>query len=1667
MKDKYIKVFTVKMFFIISVSLFLSCQIGLGDAIDLAAPEINVTTPASNSSTGTTVLIKGTVSDNECLSYFTISVSKQNVENKNYKYEFSTGSWFELNENGSWKTGTELNPINALYSGNTKNGNWEISVPLTGNTGDKYTIKSRVYDNYKNDGSKSSDMRVITLDTVEPTVSIISPAIFTSYSEITEKNFVLRNNDTIRYLNNNDIELEGIQVEDTILGDMYIYIDNKTDLSLDKDNIINDCIVYKKIKGERSWSTLINSSDFKKDLGNDRNYLRLVTQSFDIAGNEKWTVHGWFVYWNDADIPWVTADFGDNESKVEGASVVYPECAMQGQAFDDDGIKKIIIDLLKKNSSGQFIKDIDLSEEIDLTENSYPTYYSWSVKAPGESCEFKVEVKCIDKFNKESETAVRYLHVKDVTPPTLAYNLDTGKTLVELCDASGNFSFSGKVKDDGNIKDDGLRIVRINNENDLVSYFNSSYDGWKAPSINPSASKWEDSNGNKVWVVPLSGSGKEREFTQTFNIFNDFGVDLQNKKYLSTQNFVIMATDATGVSTLESFALQGDNKLPEFNISKVQIFDSTGKSKSGYTITDFTSTQTLGVLNEGDKIQFSGSWSDDSSKFTSKKTGEINLIWNEVSDDSKKIITKNSDGTWNSSIITIPSGTSSLSTLFTYTDLGGKSVSENFAVYFKSSKPEFLQYGSNNSDKSYKAGDVIEITMEFNKKVKFEGSAKNPKLKLNVKNESNTQRYAEYESGNNTAKHIYKYTVMEGDNVSDLNVTGIDADTNVWSEVISNDGSSAEVIAGITNMHINDSSSLASGRDIVIDTVSPIIVKESVISSQGSYNSGKNIYFELEFSEAVEISNVNAIKLKLNITNKSNPVYALGATKTGDKTYRFKYQIKNDDMCASKVVAEELLLGTASIVDNAGNNLSKNGLSSYLITNHGSTIITVDTEDPSEPVININGSNTGFVKTYYEAPVISIPVFESGNPSYEETSIKKISKDNGRTYEDYTGPITLSKNGMYEITAYHEDEAGNRVVCSKPVTINVDAGKVLDSISANVPDGTYTTGRKLSIKLYFRKAAYINAVTPPSIMVNVKRGDDEFINIPYKSGNGSKILYFEYEVLEGDSCVSGLDVISIAGKLYDEAVNGTEINDYADVTSLSIGNKLIGSRTIKISTNTPEIQSTYFNDEGTKLIIKFNKEIKKNVGDIIITQTNDSFRAPSVVSKETYDLFPDVIKNYYVSGTNGASYNLTTQKYVSDVVEKYILSEDSTTNTLYLNNNETLCNLFKNNYSSYMTVTVPVTSGSVSVSGNELIIDITGTYKVPVKGANYNISIPVDIVKDSLGLKNVSSKIENNLFHPGCENPTIRIQKKKETVMENTNPVQPFEVPVVIDCRTPDASISYQKIQKSNSSIGTISLSSNNANQVNPISTTDIKKTDESNITTYPFEEYESSFNIGLADSSDNNKKGCKILISAKAKKSYDLNDYDCDSTVLEMAYRTVLYYYDQYNNKSGDTDYNDYLLKTDTDSNTDDFGWRWIRGGDNTAGGVSTPGFPLSWNTGHYKKIRAMTCVMNNNKRSEYWYWITWDLNVPAYFHILTGNMPNDCENGPSIWCWSANGLVAQKSKYPLYPGDSLQYNQSASGNSGTLTFFKKHREQRTTPQGITDASFGDIPYIAEVSGD
>ena len=112
------------------------------------------------------------------------------------------------------------------------------------------------------------------------------------------------------------------------------------------------------------------------------------------------------------------------------------------------------------------------------------------------------------------------------------------------------------------------------------------------------------------------------------------------------------------------------------------------------------------------------------------------------------------------------------------------------------------------------------------------------------------------------------------------------------------------------------------------------------------------------------------------------------------------------------------------------------------------------------------------------------------------------------------------------------------------------------------------------------------------------------------------------------------------------------------------------------------------------------------------------------------------------------------------------------------------------------TVTIPIDSTAITIGGEydkTLIVDVSDAYKIPIKGAEYDISIPTSLVINELNTPNNEDNTQS-VKAPGVEKPVIRINKSRETITGSGTTAtitQPTTASVKIDCQTPNAKIYY------------------------------------------------------------------------------------------------------------------------------------------------------------------------------------------------------------------------------------------------------------------------------------
>lgn len=1533
-----------------------SCEIGLGAGVDLIAPEITITTPERSSYITQTVTVVGVATDN--LELTKISVK---VEETNQAFEYEDSVWYSVSE------GERTEYANAGATGDETSLNWYVTIPIVGAvSGNEYTIIAQAFDYYGNEGKTSIDERNVTIDTTDPVVSLIEPVVHSKFEEAKELNeqYELKNNSILLSLYNETITISGSQKEDAKLDRLNVYIDAQETVSIGSE--VTDYFVKKEVTGAniRNWSTAVEKSELPEEYQTGKHLLRVITESYDVAGNVERKVQGWFTYWNEADIPWITADFGGDS--LSERKDVYPGSTLQGQAYDDDGIKTISINYYQANGT----KVDSKCQTINLENDGCPTYYAWSVDSSGATGVFYLIISCIDKNGVSSGDYTKYIQISDVNPPSITITSPVNNSKLPV---SGNLdlNFTGTVSDDDSIA--SLKMVRLaeGNEGTAINYFSSSYDDWNKASESGYKVPSGETAGNTVYKFALTEAGYDHakhnySFNKTLNLVDAFGIDGSTQK-LKTQSFIFMATDGSGSNTIEMISCTGDTQNPTVKITHISI-DNGVNWKPIEEITGAFSG-----LTTNSPIKFKGTWSDNSSKvnglvinWPGAKLNGSESITVQLTPPTTPDANGNYGGEWITGTITPPNSLSTVSVSAELKDWGGNSGKASIGFTVDNSDPMLVRITSETPDGSYTVGQEIVITMEFNKNIILTGT---PKLKLNLSGD----KYAVYDSGSGSTVLKFKYTVVAGDNISKLHVTSLDKDGCTFKD--SSSDKKPELSSISKQLDENEATSLAGSRTICIDTTAPTLDTTTpfeVITPNGSYKAGKEIFIKANFSEDVDFSNASLLELSLNAKTS---LTTTSCTKSGSRSVTFKYTVAEGEN-ASPLKITGFSLNGCTITDAAGNTMVAPSATH-------TTAITIDTTKPDTPSISGITNNS----MIYSNDGVSFTV------SYaEDGGTKEYSIDGGNSWTTYptTGGVSLTNNGTYNVTARQTDATGNVSLSPTAIKITVDKGQILTSLKAAVADGTYTTGNKIKIILRFRNTVKISG--NERLVLNSSTTNYAILS----SAARGKELQFEYTVREGDSC-STLVVNSIDATIEDDY--GNIISDYVKLGGVTTGNRFQDNSSIEIVTDAPEVDSVKLNDAGNKLTISFNSVISKYSGIITIEQAAD-YIAPAVLDVTTFNNLKAKnktsggknITDYYTSGTNGSDADGN-----SDLTEKYILDFNTATN------NSTLLEILK--ASDADKVIVPINSSYVTTSGTDVIISLTDSYKLPVKGATYKVTFDSDLVKN---LKGTSCTAYNNeegsVTCSGVEAPVIRVEKKNETISgsgDSMTVTQPLKANVKIDCQTPD--VTYTRSLKSQT---------NNMDAYEKGSSAIQKKnknlTDTTALTSNTFE-------IGTDDKTQGNIYHISVTATKKGESA----------TAHEYAYRSTYR-----------------VIEPPTSDVGGSYKQLYVRGGDWTSGGNSTPGFPVSWNTAEFDKVRAMTKDGDDNT----WDYVTWQINTNAYLQPLRGDRPTDAATkGPSVWCWGMQGPIPSGlENYILYPGQAISIDGSINYVYGDMSFYYKHCEYR-----------------------
>mgnify|MGYP002620302855 CR=1 FL=1 len=1595
--------------------LFLSCEIGLGPQIDLEAPVVKLTSHKDNDAVASSFRLEGTAYDNEGVTRLSIDFDDKDI----HYYITTDGVWHKKTSSTEW-VAVSSDKASVSYSGTHLTWSVEVDSSDAAVPGSTFSFTIIAEDKVGNSSKNSKVDCSLIVDENLPSASIIKPELFTAYSTAQQKfnSYALKDANVLSRLLNGTVTLSGRLDGALSTRELLLEFDNGTSLPStvtgygDADTTVasiaeaNDFGASKTyfsktlkvnengITDLRSWTFDLKQSDWiydgnNEDLKTEKHLIRVVATSLSNANAYERKVLGWFVWWPEADAPWITMNNGALSNDLAATSQIYPSSKLSGQVQDDDGIKSLVYSMYRRENDGNYslynsIQNVNISLAEANTKSS-----AWSVSSPNDNGVYKIVVTATD-LGAKTDVAERYFTIMDVQPPKITITSpENGSSALARSDS--NIVINGIVSDDGTVT--SLKMVYLNpnlgsNPDNKIKYMSSSESDWQ----HASSSGYVDSLGNILYKLDLGSptySSTENKnsysFSKTLNLFTDLGIGVSKK--LSSQDFVFLATDSGGTSTVLSFSLTGDTEAPQLTFDTIKLLNSSGTKRypEGSAAFDMNGSDipNFPVINTGDKAVLTGTWSDNSTSAWKNisKIGDIKITWQ----GNETLATKKTDGTWTATITDVPhtSGVITVSLM----DYGENSKTVTKSVFVESSSAGLERIASDSDDGSYAAGQKINISLEFTKNTTVEGT---PSLKLN------NGKTAVYKEGSGKAKHVFEYTVAAGDDVDRLLVTGINSSGVTWRDASTN---------GQFNVTLpTENAKTLSSRNIRIDTKSPKISSVTAITGSGAYKENSSILLMMEFSEDVTVESDDSLSdaLKLNFTHGKT---STGTLASGSKIVLFTYDVAAGDNSSELKLDSVVHDSSVKVLDSAKNELTDWSLPSESLANK----IVIDTQKPSVPAVNPAWSGN----------FVSDENGTSFTVSGETGATIEYSLD-GSSWQTYKGPVSLTNNGTYTITARQTDKAGNVSDQSDIRTVTVDKGELLNLISAETVNGTYSCNTATSTitgVIEFRKSVKIPSGA--SVTLNVKNGSSNSKVVPINEAGTERSRYtFTYTIQEGDYTEENLDVTAWSFNTVTLGLNEVSVS----LPATTSDKRFTSNREIKILTGRPSVVSWNFTGEGkdAKLIITYDRVISKvSSKEITFEMAASDFKIPAVLTPAEYSSLLSEIPSlgtYYKEGVNGAS--IVDSNLVNDTASKYILDY------AYDDNNETIRNLFT--AKDKHKVTVPVKASAVKVSGKTLTVSLGSLYALPVKGADYTLTIPEGTVVDAV--KNENAEMVQTVTSEGIEAPVIRINKVKQTISStgitsSSSVKMPETAAMKISCRTPGATIKFAVSGGVDNNVAKGQESTlvhvNKSPQFFQTKTSDpaAPSITSSSLT------YSVPITLGEGNNENNTLdydtvKGLKFAITAQSSKN------GSTATAYEYATRTVLKFvvsgnYDAGNGNNGDT-------QTTIKENGNTLYFRdlkvWIIGGDAPSGGNASSATPLSWaDSRNFKLMKG--ALTNNYNMYGTWYWITWDVSAATYHGFAIGDVPSDAQdNGPTEWYVSECAWVAQKENYVLYPGETLE---------------------------------------------
>ncbi|WP_179958434.1 DUF4347 domain-containing protein [Chitinimonas arctica] len=344
-----------------------------------------------------------------------------------------------------------------------------------------------------------------------------------------------------------------------------------------------------------------------------------------------------------------------------------------------------------------------------------------------------------------------------------------------------------------------------------------------------------------------------------------------------------------------------------------------------------------------------------------------------------------------------------------------------------------------NPDGGYKVGDTIQITLSLDQVVTVSGGV--PTLLLET---GGVDRLASYVSGSGSNTLTFSYTVQAGDLSADLDYQSTAA--LVLNGATVRNGSSDDLLLLLPAT--GGSGSIAGQHAIVVDGVAPVVATLAA-PADGTYQTGDNLDFTVNFSEAVVVDTTGGTPRIAVTLDTGGTVYASYVSGSGSGALVFRLTVAAGQADGNGVsLAGSLDLNGGTLRDTVGNAVvtTLNGVAS-------TAGVLIDAVLPTVANVSVPAADH-----YQAGEVLSFTVNTSEAVTVNTgggTPRLAITVGGATVYANYvSGSGTGALLFQYTVLAGHNDSDGIALAGS----IDLNGGAIADGVGNNLATALNSPG---------------------------------------------------------------------------------------------------------------------------------------------------------------------------------------------------------------------------------------------------------------------------------------------------------------------------------------------------------------------------------------------------------------------------------------------------------------------------------------------------------------------------------------------------------------------------------------------------------------------------------